>query len=95
MLQSNLTEEHTALILSTPFLEDSQIEEMQELLYQQQDWNVILWNAACSFGQLVLHGKILNVTPFILRKDFKATYFLKSLEIMYKGQLETARAISR
>lgn len=43
MLQSNLTqEEHTALTLSTPFLKASQIEEMQELLYKQQDWNVIL-----------------------------------------------------
>ncbi|MGD6974628.1 nucleotidyltransferase family protein [Bacillus altitudinis] len=91
MLQSNLTqEEHTALTLSTPFLKASQIEEMQELLYKQQDWNVIL-------GMLHVHRtagiawKNIKRYAIHLRKEFKATYFLKSLEIMYKGQLETAR----
>ncbi|MGE6631475.1 nucleotidyltransferase family protein [Bacillus sp. NPDC077027] len=90
MLPNELTrEEQTVLVLSKPFLRENEIKDMKQLLFEQQDWNLIL-------GMLHVHRtagiawKNIKEHAIHLRKEFKATYFLKSLEIMYKGQLETA-----
>ncbi|MBJ8030419.1 nucleotidyltransferase family protein [Bacillus cereus group sp. N21] len=82
-------EEQLVLLLSKLSLNKTEIENLKKLLYAVLDWNLVL-------GMLQVHRtsgiawKNIRDHAIHERKNFKATYFLKSLEIMYKGQYQTA-----
>ncbi|MGN7471969.1 nucleotidyltransferase family protein [Brevibacillus sp. SAFN-007a] len=73
------------LLLAKPILTEEEVDRLKQLLQSHQNWNLTL-------GMLQVHRVAglawKNIRNYIIqeRAKYKAAYFFKALEIMYKGQ---------